>query len=659
MTTTSTELNSLPNDASFEPAAKPLAQRSAPKQALNSQSPQAVLETVFGYSEFRDQQAEIIDGAIKGRDSLIIMPTGGGKSLCYQIPALLRPGTGIVISPLIALMQDQVSALLQLGISAAFLNSTLSEAESEQVISQMKAGQLDLLYIAPERINQPSTQYWLSQCPISLIAIDEAHCVSQWGHDFRQDYLLLNQLTEHFPNVPRMALTATATPRSQQDIVNNLELDSPARFIASFDRPNIHYSVTAKSDGKKQLLRFLTRHRESSGIIYCLSRKKVESTAAWLNDRGLVAMPYHAGLSAEVRAHNQARFLREDAVIMVATIAFGMGIDKPDVRFVVHMNLPKSIESYYQETGRAGRDGEPAEAFMIYGLDDVVQLAQFIDNSNASEEYKRNERSKLDALLGWCEVTQCRRAPLLAYFGEGSFGEGSSEKGSFKEGAQAQDHSETSACHNCDTCQNPPKTWNATEAAQKLLSCVYRLNQRFGLAHTIDVLRGKETEKVQQFNHQQLSTYGIGVKLSQNQWRSIARQLLVRGLLRVDSERYNALALTEQSREILQGKLELHLREDSSEPRLKKSVSTHSNGVSQQDSNLWDALRECRKALAEEHGIPPYMVFHDATLMEMMETHPRSEAELLGVNGVGESKLEKFGAAFLTVINQHLETEGA
>ena len=659
MTTTSTELNSLPNDASFEPAAKPLAQRSAPKQALNSQSPQAVLETVFGYSEFRGQQAEIIDGVIKGRDSLIIMPTGGGKSLCYQIPALLRPGTGIVISPLIALMQDQVSALLQLGISAAFLNSTLSEAESEQVISQMKAGQLDLLYIAPERINQPSTQYWLSQCPISLIAIDEAHCVSQWGHDFRQDYLLLNQLTEHFPNVPRMALTATATPRSQQDIVNNLELDSPARFIASFDRPNIHYSVTAKSDGKKQLLRFLTRHRESSGIIYCLSRKKVESTAVWLNDRGLVAMPYHAGLSAEVRAHNQARFLREDAVIIVATIAFGMGIDKPDVRFVVHMNLPKSIESYYQETGRAGRDGEPAEAFMIYGLDDVVQLAQFIDNSNASEEYKRNERSKLDALLGWCEVTQCRRAPLLAYFGEGSFGEGSSEKGSFKEGAQAQDHSETSACNNCDTCQNPPKTWNATEAAQKLLSCVYRLNQRFGLAHTIDVLRGKETEKVQQFNHQQLSTYGIGVKLSQNQWRSIARQLLVRGLLRVDSERYNALALTEQSREILQGKLELHLREDSSEPRLKKSVSTHSNGVSQQDSNLWDALRECRKALAEEHGIPPYMVFHDATLMEMMETHPRSEAELLGVNGVGESKQETFGAAFLTVINQHLETEGA
>lgn len=632
MTTLDADQNQLPSY---------LAESSTAHHAIASRSPQTILESVFGYAEFRDRQAEIIDTAINGRDSLIIMPTGGGKSLCYQIPSLVRQGTGIVISPLIALMQDQVSALLQVGIRAAFLNSTLSESEAGQVIQQMKAGQLDLLYIAPERINQQATQYWLSQCEIALIAIDEAHCVSQWGHDFRQDYLLLNQLQQQFPNVPRMALTATATPRSQQDIVNNLELATPVQFVSSFDRPNIHYSVTAKNDGKKQLLRFLTGHKDSSGIIYCLSRKNVESTAAWLNDRGLTALPYHAGLSADIRARNQARFLREDAIIMVATIAFGMGIDKPDVRFVVHMNLPKSLESYYQETGRAGRDGEPAEAFMIYGLDDVVQLSQFIDKSNAGDEYKRNERSKLDALLGWCEVTQCRRQPLLSYFGQGSLGEA--------------DNATTQACNYCDTCQNPPKTWDATEAAQKLLSCVYRLNQRFGLAHTIDVLRGKDSDKIKQFNHQQLSTYGIGIDLSQNQWRSIARQLIVRGLLRVDSERYNALALTESSRDILQGKISLQLREDVSEPRLSKKVSKHSNGVSAQDSTLWDALRACRKELADEHGIPPYMVFHDATLMEMMETHPHSKDQLLGVSGVGESKLDKFGDAFLNVISQHLE----
>ncbi len=630
------------------------AQNSLPP-AHTGQSPQTILESVFGYAEFRDRQKEIIDTAIEGRDNLIIMPTGGGKSLCYQIPALVRSGTGIVISPLIALMQDQVSALLQVGIRAAFLNSTLSEYETEQVIEQMKAGEIDILYVAPERINQPATRNWLSQCHISLIAIDEAHCVSQWGHDFRQDYLLLNQLPQYFPNVPRMALTATATPRSQRDIVNNLELSSPAKFISSFDRPNIRYEVAAKTDGKKQLLRFLTGHRDESGIIYCLSRKKVESTAAWLNDRGLTAMPYHAGLAADVRAENQARFLREDAVIMVATIAFGMGIDKPDVRFVVHMNLPKSLESYYQETGRAGRDGEPAEAFMIYGLDDVVQLSQFIDNSRASEEYKRNEKSKLDALLGWCEVTQCRRQPLLNYFGEGQLGSNNAEIGDESTDESDTTSTKMSGCNNCDTCQTPPKTWDATEAAQKLLSCVYRLNQRFGLAHTVDVLRGKESEKVQQFSHKQLSTFGIGADLSQNQWRSIARQLLVRGLLSVDSERYNALTLTAASRELLQGQISLQLREDVSEPRLSKKVAKHSNGVTAQDSTLWDALRACRKDLADEHGIPPYMVFHDATLMEMMENHPSSKDQLLGISGVGESKLEKFGEAFLQVITQHID----
>ncbi len=597
------------------------------------QSPQNILENIYGYSEFRGNQLAIVEAAISGRDCLVLMPTGGGKSICYQIPALVKPGTTIVISPLIALMQDQVSALQQLGINASFLNSTQSNSEQSSVLEQVKMGTLDLLYIAPERINQPITRQWLQNCEISLIAIDEAHCVSQWGHDFRQDYLLLNQLKSDFPNVPRMALTATATPRSQQDIVDNLELNDPLKFISSFDRPNIHYTVVAKTDAKKQLLRFLTGHRDEAGIIYCLSRKKVESTARWLNDRGLTALPYHAGLDAKVRAENQLRFLREDAVIMVATIAFGMGIDKPDVRFVAHLNLPKSLESYYQETGRAGRDGQPAETFMIYGLDDVVQLSQFIDNSNANIEYKLNERSKLDALLGWCEIIECRRQPLLAYFGE-------------------ENHE---PCNHCDTCQKPPKTWDATQAAQKLLSCVYRLGQRFGLAHTIDVLRAKQTEKVDQFNHQKLSTYGIGADLSQNQWRSIARQLIVRGFLLVDASRYNSLQLTSTSRSLLKGDLSLQLREDVSEPRLKKEPRKHTNGVSAQDSALWDALRECRKQLADEHDVPPYMVFHDATLMEMMELHPQSEAELLNISGVGESKLAKFGSAFIAVISEHAE----
>ena len=600
----------------------------------NYSSPIELLQNLYGYEQFRGNQAAVIDAAVAGSDCLVLMPTGGGKSLCYQIPALLREGTGIVISPLIALMQDQVSALQQLGIHAAFLNSTQSIGEQEDIAAQLQRGDLDILYIAPERINQTQTRSFLRQCRISLIAIDEAHCVSQWGHDFRQDYLLLNALKHDFPDVPRMALTATATPRSREDIVHNLELEQPATFINSFDRPNIHYTVTPKSDGKKQLLRFLTAHRDDSGIIYCLSRKKVESTAEWLNDRGMTALPYHAGLSADLRAHNQARFLREGGIIMVATIAFGMGIDKPDVRFVAHLSLPKSMESYYQETGRAGRDGEAADAFMIYGLDDVVQLNQFIDNSQASDDFKRNERNKLDALLGWCEVTQCRRQPLLDYFGE----------------------QVSTSCGNCDNCKQPPKTWDATEAGRKLLSCVYRLNQRFGVAHTIDVLRGKKTEKVEQFGHQLLSTFAIGADLSQNQWRSIARQLMVRGYLRTDAERFNALTLTDSARELLKGDVSLQLRQDEIQTKLKKPAQERRSGVSDEDNALWLALRECRKRLADEHDIPPYMVFHDATLMEMMELHPQNSSELLNINGVGESKLEKFGGDFLAVINSHLAT---
>jgi len=596
---------------------------------MNSQALE-ILQHTYGYDHFRGEQQQIIETAIQGVNSLVLMPTGGGKSICYQIPAMVRPGTGLVVSPLIALMQDQVFALQQLGVDSAFLNSSLSSEEQSSVASRMHSGDLDMLYIAPERLMQSGTLDWLKQFQISLIAIDEAHCVSQWGHDFRQDYLLLNQLTETFPEVPRMALTATATPKTRDEIVHNLALSKPEIFVSSFDRPNIRYSVAPKNDAKKQLIRFLVTYKEESGIVYCLSRKKVDSMAEWLCTRGLTALPYHAGLDAKTRSENQERFLREDGVIMVATVAFGMGIDKPDVRFVAHLDLPGSMEAYYQETGRAGRDGETAEAWMIYGLNDVVQRSQMVDQSQAADEYKRNERAKLDSLLGWCEVTSCRRQSLLGYFGE----------------MQPQ------PCGNCDTCLTTPKTWDATEAAQKLLSCVYRTGQRFGAGHVLDVLRGKESDRMFELGHHALSTFGIGVDISQNQWRSVIRQLIVRGFLYSDVEKYGALRLTETSRSLLKGEIELLLREDVSEPRLTKKVRRHA-GVSDEDSNLWEALRACRKALADEQGIAPYMVFHDATLMEMMEQQPTSEMALLNISGVGESKLEKFGDAFLETIRAH------
>jgi len=596
---------------------------------MNSQALE-ILQHTYGYDHFRGEQQQIIETAIQGVDSLVLMPTGGGKSICYQIPAMVRPGTGLVVSPLIALMQDQVFALQQLGVDSAFLNSSLSSEEQSSVASRMHSGDLDMLYIAPERLMQSGTLDWLKQFQISLIAIDEAHCVSQWGHDFRQDYLLLNQLTETFPEVPRMALTATATPKTRDEIVHNLALSKPEIFVSSFDRPNIRYSVAPKNDAKKQLIRFLVTYKEESGIVYCLSRKKVDSMAEWLCTRGLTALPYHAGLDAKTRSENQERFLREDGVIMVATVAFGMGIDKPDVRFVAHLDLPGSMEAYYQETGRAGRDGETAEAWMIYGLNDVVQRSQMVDQSQAADEYKRNERAKLDSLLGWCEVTSCRRQSLLGYFGE----------------MQPQ------PCGNCDTCLTTPKTWDATEAAQKLLSCVYRTGQRFGAGHVLDVLRGKESDRMFELGHHALSTFGIGVDISQNQWRSVIRQLIVRGFLYSDVEKYGALRLTETSRSLLKGEIELLLREDVSEPRLTTKIRRHA-GVSDEDSNLWEALRVCRKALADEQGIAPYMVFHDATLMEMMEQQPTSEMALLNISGVGESKLEKFGDAFLETIRAH------
>ncbi len=474
-------------------------------------SPQKVLEDVFGYSEFRGQQQSIIEATLQGRDSLVIMPTGGGKSLCYQIPAILKEGTGLVVSPLIALMQDQVTALRELGIEAEFLNSSQSPDERREVMTKLRQGSLQLLYVAPERLVTEHTKSLLRDIPLSIIAIDEAHCVSQCGHDFRSDYLGLGDLGALFPGVPRMAVTATATDKTRREIVARLELNEPKLFVAKFDRPNISYAVQVKSDARGQLLKFLQAHRDAAGIVYCLSRKKTESIAAWLCGQGFEALPYHAGLAADVRAENQRRFLAEDGLVIVATIAFGMGIDKPDVRFVAHLDLPKSIESYYQETGRAGRDGEPADAWMVYGLQDVVRLRQMLDESQADEEYKRYEGFKLDALLGWCEVTGCRRRPLLAYFGD----------------------SQDKDCGNCDGCLTPASTWDGAEAARKLLSAVYRSGQRFGAAHLVDVLLGKETDKVLQHGHDQLSVFGIGKDLPSTTWRSVARQLIVAGHLRM------------------------------------------------------------------------------------------------------------------------------
>lgn len=594
---------------------------------MNSEAALALLQNTYGYESFRGQQLAAIEAALNGQDSLILMPTGGGKSLCYQIPAQLRPGTGIIVSPLIALMQDQVTALKELGINAAYLNSTLSLEEQKAVTRQFAAGQLQMLYVAPERLLKPKTLAYLASQPISIIAIDEAHCVSQWGHDFRQDYLGLTVLKEHFPDTPLMALTATADQRTQYEIEYRLQLRSPLRLTSSFDRANIRYYVSVREDARKQLIKFLAQHKQEAGIVYCLSRKKVESTAEWLCSRGVKALPYHAGLPASVREMHQQRFLREDDVVMVATIAFGMGIDKPDVRFVFHMDLPKSLEAYYQETGRAGRDGAPAEAHMVYGLQDVVRLNQMLNESPMSEQQKQVERHKLNALLGWCEITHCRRQGLLNYFEEDA----------------------PAFCGNCDVCLTPPKTREATVDAQKFLSTVYRTGQRFGTVHVVDVLRGAETDKIKQHGHQQLSTFGIGNHLTAGHWQSIARQLLVQGYLSNDFERFGALTLTENSRELLRGEKTFHYREQLAEP-LERKKTTARNGVSESDRALWEALRECRKRLADEHDLAPYMIFHDATLMQMMEERPQDTNALSFIHGVGVSKLEKYGDAFLEVI---------
>ena len=590
-------------------------------------TPLNLLQSVFGYGSFRPPQAEVIDTLMAGRDALVIMPTGGGKSVCYQIPAMLRPGAGVVISPLIALMQDQVAALRQVGVRAGFLNSALSLQQLMDTERALRNEQLDLLYLAPERLTQERTLALLKEVRLSLFAIDEAHCVSRWGHDFREDYLALNLLHETFPEVPRIALTATADGRTRREIISNLALDEARVFLAGFDRPNIRYRISLKDSPRSQLLRFLNNeHAGDSGIVYCLSRRKTEETAGWLTAQGFTALPYHAGLSAGERAANQSRFLKEDGVIVVATIAFGMGIDKPDVRFVAHLDLPKTIEAYYQETGRAGRDGLPADAWMVYGLQDVAKLRQMLEESKGDDRFKRVERIKLNAMLGFCEITTCRRHALLAYFDEKS----------------------PERCGNCDNCLDPVETWDGTEAARKALSAVYRTGQRFGVHHLIEVLRGVESQRAAQFRHDRLTVYGVGADLSANEWRSVFRQLVVRGYIKVDADRYGGLALEDKCRDLLRGEERISLRRDLPRKTVKRAAPAAPLPENIEPA-LWERLREHRLQLAKAQGVPPYVIFHDSTLRAMAAMKPRSLNEFAALPGVGQTKLDKYAEGFLAL----------
>jgi len=602
---------------------------------FTGQDPRAVLHEVYGYDAFRGDQADIVQHVVDGGDAVVLMPTGGGKSVTYQVPALVRPGTGLVVSPLIALMHDQVDALVANGVRAAYLNSTQSPAERQAVEQAFLSGDLDLLYVAPERLNGAQTLAMLSRARLSVIAIDEAHCVSQWGHDFRPDYLALGDLADRFPDVPRMALTATATPATAREIVERLRLRDARAFVASFDRPNIQYRIEAKVDPRRQLVSFIRSQPEgAAGIVYALSRKSVEQTAAYLCAQGLDALPYHAGLDASVRAANQSRFLRDDGVVMVATIAFGMGIDKPDVRFVAHIDLPKSVEGYYQETGRAGRDGDPSVVWMAYGLGDVVQQRRMIDQSPGDRSYKMRLGQHLDAMLALCETVGCRRQNLLAYFGEPS-----------------------EPCGNCDTCLTPPETWDGLVAAQKLLSTIVRLQrergQAFGAGHLIDILRGAKTDRIAQQGHDRLSTYGLGADLSDQDWRSVIRQLLARGVLVARGE-YGTLALSEESAGVLRGETAVPLRRDvlgrstsggSSRPR-KTSV----DDVAPDDRDLFEALRAWRAEKAREQGVPAYIVFGDATLRAIAAARPAVIGDLDGITGIGAKKREAYGDGILTVV---------
>ena len=592
--------------------------------------PLHLLKTVFGYPVFRGAQREIVDHVVAGGDALVLMPTGGGKSLCYQLPALLRDGTALVISPLIALMQDQVAALRQLGVRAAFLNSTLDAREAAAVERALREGALDLLYVAPERLVMPRMLDLLEQSRIALFAIDEAHCVSQWGHDFRPEYLQLSLLHERFPAVPRIALTATADMQTRVEIRYRLELGDARVFVSSFDRQNIRYTIVDKQDARQQLLRFIREtHAGDAGIVYCLSRKKVDETAAWLKAQDVPALPYHAGMDAATRADHQARFQREEGVVMVATIAFGMGIDKPDVRFVAHLDLPKSIEGYYQETGRAGRDGAPADAWMTYGLGDVVQQRRMIDQSEGSEEHRRVSFAKLEALLGLCETAGCRRVRLLDYFGEAS-----------------------EPCGNCDTCLEPPQTWDATDAARKALSCIFRTGQRFGSRHLIDVLRGHATERVGQWRHQDLSVFGIGADIDEAAWRDVFRQLVTLGFVRPDHEAFGALRLTESSRAVLKGEQRIDMRRMA--PRKGKSATVRRKaaaaGLTATDASLLERLRAWRSEQARTQSVPAYVIFHDATLLAIASAHPRDIDDLATIHGIGAKKLERYGSELMALL---------
>ncbi|QTE31408.1 DNA helicase RecQ [Pengzhenrongella sicca] len=613
--------------------------RRAPTSSAPTRTSLEVLAQVFGYDAFRGDQAEIIETVVAGGDALVLMPTGGGKSLCYQIPALVRPGTGVVISPLIALMQDQVDALSTLGVRAGFLNSTQDGLERRRVEAAFLAGELDLLYLAPERLRVPSTLDLLDRGEIALFAIDEAHCVAQWGHDFRPDYLRLAVLHEHWPAVPRIALTATATEATHAEIAERLQLRDARHFVASFDRPNIQYRIVAKDNPRAQLLELLrAEHPGDAGIVYCLSRASVEQTARYLSDHQIPALPYHAGLDSRVRAANQARFLREDGLVMVATIAFGMGIDKPDVRFVAHLDLPKSVEGYYQETGRAGRDGLPATAWLAYGLQDVVQQRRMIDTSDGDAAHRRRLGAHLDAMLALCETVECRRVQLLAYFRQSSL-----------------------PCGNCDTCLAPPQTWDGTIPAQKLLSTVARLDrerdQRYGAGHLVDILLGKPTPRITQLQHASLSVFGIGTELSDTEWRGVARQLLAQGLLAVDADGYGTLRLTEESAGVLRGTRSVLLRREAPRPARAARTRTARGAAAAAAADLdpaatavFERLRVWRAATAKEQGVPAYVVFHDATLREIASRVPTTLDELGTVSGVGVAKREKYGPGVLEAL---------
>ena len=594
--------------------------------------PKDILADIFGYQDFRGQQEQIIEHVTSGHDALVLMPTGGGKSLCYQIPALIRRGTAIVVSPLIALMQDQVDALSLLGVKAAALHSHLNFEEQRAIQDGLLRGEYDLLYVSPERLLTTRIQELLERLTIALFAIDEAHCVSQWGHDFRPEYLQLSLLQERFPGVPRIALTATADIRTREEIATRLKLDTARWFISSFDRPNIFYRLTQKREARKQLLDFiLQEHSGQSGIVYCMSRRKVEELCTWLQHQGVQALPYHAGLDAQIRIRNQQRFQTTDNMIMVATIAFGMGVDKPDVRFVAHMDMPRSIEAYYQETGRAGRDGLPATAWLVYGLQDVIILGQMLAQSNMAMQMQQIEKQRLAAMLGFCEMSGCRRQALLTYFGEESEGN----------------------CNNCDLCVEPVASWDATEAARKALSNVYRTGQRYGVSHLVDVLLGRGNKRVLELGHQQVSTFGVGKGLSQPVWRSIYRQLVARGYVTVTPESYGGLLLTEKSRPLLRGEERLELRRDRYEMHERKTKSVRQAYPNDNDTQLWEALRALRLELARKREVPPYQVFSDASLRAMMASRPTNAVEMLKVSGVGQYKLEHYGDAFLEVLERY------